>query len=99
MPKPARQHASEQAEELPVRADPDRRLTDRERDQLRVSDQRAPTAPRSDRILVSEDVGSNDKGFQIRHLELQFRGDTGLEALRLRRTGPYRIRPTFTSTL
>ena len=40
--------------------------------------------------LVSEDIPRNDKGFQIRHLELRSRGDTGLEALRLDRAGPCR---------
>ena len=80
MRKPARQHPPDQAEELPVRADPDRRLTDRERDQLRVTRQRRPARPSRDRILIGEHIRCNDKGFQIRHLELQSRGDTGLEA-------------------
>jgi hypothetical protein len=39
-------------------------------------------------ILVREDVGCNDKGLQIRHLELQSRGDTALEALRPLTAGP-----------
>ncbi len=66
----------------------DRRLRDRQRDQLRITRQRRPALPGRDPILVSEDVRCNDKGFQIRHLELPSRGDTGLEALRLRRAGP-----------
>ena len=41
----------------------------------------------------------NDKGFQIRHLELRSRGDTGLEALRHDRAGPCESRPTFHMTL
>src|SRR5581483_1325153 len=48
-----------------------------------------PAAARRDRVLVSENVGCNDKGFQIRHLELPSRGDTGLEALLRQQTaGP-----------
>jgi hypothetical protein len=35
--KPAWQHPSDQAEELPVGADPDRGLRDRERNKLRIS--------------------------------------------------------------
>jgi hypothetical protein len=72
----------------PVRADPDRRLRDREGDQLAVTDERPPPAACRDRVLVREDIGCNDKAFQIRHLELQSRGDTGLEALRRAVTGP-----------
>ena len=86
--EPARQHPADQAEELAVRADPDRSLGDRERDQLRVADQRPPPAARRDRILVSEQIRCDNKGFQIRHLELQSRGDTGLEALLRLRAGP-----------
>ncbi len=41
--KPAWQHAVDQTEELPVRADPDRRLRDRERHQLRVAHKGRPT--------------------------------------------------------
>jgi hypothetical protein len=70
MRKPARQHALDKAEELAIGADPDRRLRDRERDQLRVGCQRRSPTPRRDRILVSEHIRCNDKGFQIRHLEL-----------------------------
>jgi hypothetical protein len=92
--KPARQQPPDQAEELPVRADPDRRLGDRERDQLRVADQRTPGAMRRDRILVSEHIGCNDKGFQIRHLELQSRGSPSSS-----RRGSLRARDPFTSTL
>jgi hypothetical protein len=51
-------------------------LPDRQGDQLRVAGQRRPTATGRDRELISEDVGCNDKGFQIRHLELLSRGDT-----------------------
>jgi hypothetical protein len=86
--EPARQHTTDQAEELPVGADPDRRLRDRKRDQFGIADQRPPASSRRDRIVVSEDVGCNDKGFQIRHLELQSRGDTGLEALLRHAAGP-----------
>src|SRR5262249_19316699 len=89
--KPARQHPADQTEELPGRADPNRRLRDRQRDQLSIADQRLPTAARRDPILVGENVGCNDKGFQIRHLELRSRGDTGLEALlREQPAGPCR---------
>src|SRR6266508_6943192 len=88
MRKPAWQHSADETEELPVGTDPDRRLRDRKRDQFRVACQRGPALPGRDPILVSEDVRCNDKGFQIRHLELRSRGDTGLEALRLRPAGP-----------
>src|SRR5579862_1060871 len=99
MREPAGQHAPDQTEELPIGADPDRCLRDRERDQFRVTDQRSTTAAPRDRVLVSEDVGCNDKGFQIRHLELRSRGDTGLEALLRQQTAgpcrnpPFRIKP------
>jgi hypothetical protein len=81
MRKPAGQQTLDKAEELPVRTDPDRRLTDRQSNQLAVTDRRRPAAPGRDPIVVSEDIACNNKGFQIRHLELQSRGDTGLEAL------------------
>src|SRR3954453_20114617 len=94
MREPARQRTSDQPQELPVGADPDRRLRDRQRDQLGVANQRPPPTTRRHRVLVGEDVSCNDKGFQIRHLELQSRGDTGLEALlRRRRRGPLPRRP------
>jgi hypothetical protein len=51
MRKPTRQHPADQARELPIRVDPDRRLRDRQRDQLRVSDQRLAATTRRDRIL------------------------------------------------
>src|SRR5438874_7421701 len=74
MRKPARQHPADQAEKLAVRADPDRRLPDCQSDQLRIRHKRWPTASWRDRVVVSEDIGCNDKGFQIRHLELLSRG-------------------------
>jgi hypothetical protein len=77
MRKPARQYPPDQTEELPIGADPDRRLRDRERDQLGIVDQRLAAASRRDRVLVSEDIRCNDKGFQIVcHLEPPSRGDT-----------------------
>jgi len=88
MRKPARQDPLDEAEELPVGADPDSRLTDRQRDQLAVRDQRRTATPGRDPIVVSENVACNNKGFQIRHLELQSRGDTGLEALLRHLPGP-----------
>src|SRR6266571_9274550 len=88
MRKPARQHPPNKAEELAVRTDPDRRLTDRQRNQLRVARQRRPPPPGRDRVLISEHIRCNNKGFQIRHLELQSRGDTGLEALLRSAAGP-----------
>jgi hypothetical protein len=96
--KPARQHPPGQAEELPIGADPDRSLRDGERDKLRVNDQRRPATPRRDRVLVGEDVRCNDKGFQIRHLELPSRGDMVWKPFVL----PSRVPadpPTFTSGL
>ena len=75
MRKPARQQPRDQTKELAVRADPDRGLRDRESNQLRVRDQRRPATTGRHPILVSEDVRCNDKGFQIRHLELLSRGD------------------------
>src|SRR6266568_4774876 len=99
MRKPARQHPPNKAEELAVRTDPDRRLTDRQRNQLRVARQRRPTLPGRDRVLISEHIRCNNEGFQIRHLELQSRGDTGLEALLRQAAGPCATRPTFTSSL
>jgi hypothetical protein len=49
---------------------------------------------RRDRVLVREDIPCNDKGFQIRHLELPSRGDTRLEALLREQTaGPFRNPP------
>jgi len=78
--EPAGQHPADQAEEPAVRADPDHGLGHRKRDQLSVADQRRPAAARRDRMLVREHIRCDNKGFQIRHLELQSRGDTGLEA-------------------
>ena len=43
MRKPVRQHPLDQAEELTIGADPDSRLANRERDQLRVAYKRLPT--------------------------------------------------------
>jgi hypothetical protein len=98
--KPARRHTADQAEELPIRTDPHRRLANRQRDQLRISRNRRPPRPGMDSILISEDIRCNNKGFQIRHLELRSRGDTGLEALlREQAAGHCETRPTFTSTL
>jgi hypothetical protein len=74
MRKPARKNAADQAKELPVGADPDRRLADRERYQLSVARQRRPTRPGRDRVLISEHIRCNNEGFQIRHLELPSRG-------------------------
>src|SRR5689334_24006331 len=76
MREPARQHPPDQAEELPVRAEAYRCLRDRQCHQLRIADQRPAATAGRDPILVSEDVRCNDKGFQIRHLELLSRGDT-----------------------
>ena len=76
MRKPAGQQTLDEAEELPVQTDPDGRLTDRQGDQLAVTDRRWPATPGRDPIVVSEDIACNNKGFQIRHLELQSRGDT-----------------------
>jgi hypothetical protein len=75
MRKPTRQHPLNQAEELPIRAHSARRLANRERDQLRIARQRRPALPGRDPILVSEHIRCNDKGFQIRHLELLSRRD------------------------
>jgi hypothetical protein len=74
MRKPTRQQPPHQTEELPVGADPDRRLRDRKRDQLGVARQRRPAPPSRDPTLISEDIRCNNKGFQIRHLELPSRG-------------------------
>ena len=76
MRKPAGQHPADQAEELAIRADPDHRLTNSQRDELAVARQSRPAGTSRDPILVSENVRCNNKGFQIRHLELQSRGDT-----------------------
>jgi hypothetical protein len=96
--EPARKHPLGQAKELSVRADPDRGLTDGERHQLRVTDQRRSAAPRRDRVVVGEDVRCNDKGFQIRHLELPSRGDMVWKPFVLTRRVPANP-PTFTSSL
>ena len=48
--------------------------------------------------ISKKDGICNDKGFQIRHLELRSRGDTGLEALR-HSTPVLQPNPTFTSSL
>ena len=77
MREPAGQPPADETEELPVRADPHRRLTDRQRNQLRISDLHRRPRPRRDRILIREHIRCNDKGFQVgRHLELLSRGDT-----------------------
>jgi hypothetical protein len=77
MRKPARQPVADQPKDLAVGANPHRRLTDRQRDQLRIGDLRRRPRLRSDRNLVREHIRCNDKGFQIRrHLELLSRGDT-----------------------
>ena len=52
----ARQHAADQYEKLPVRADPDRRLRNRHRNQLGVADRRRTAAARGDPILVGEGI-------------------------------------------
>src|SRR5207253_2109554 len=54
----------------------------------------SPTAPASTSTSTR-----NDKGFQIRRLELPSREDTGLEALRLAATGLCRPVRIFTSSL
>src|SRR5438128_1452273 len=99
MRKPARQHPLDETEELPVRTRPDRRLTNRERDQLRITDKRRPAAASRDPILISENVRCNHEGFQIRHLELRSRKGHRLEALLCRTPGPCGTQPTFTSAL
>jgi len=87
--KPAGQDPADQAEELPIRADPNRCLGNGQRDQFSVAHQRPAAAPRRDRVLVREHIRCNDKGFQVgRHLEPPSRG-TRLEALlRPRTAGP-----------
>jgi hypothetical protein len=95
MRKPARQHPLGETEELPVGADPDRRLSNSERDQLRITDKRRPTRPRRDPILLREEIGCNDKGFQIRHLELQSRADTWTGSPSSSKAGSLRTQPTF----
>jgi hypothetical protein len=77
MREPARQPVATKTEELAVRAEPHRRLTNSQSDQLRVSDLRCRPRPRRDRIVIGEHIRRNDKGFQVRrHLELLSRGDT-----------------------
>ena len=93
--EPSRQHPPDQSEELPVRADPDRGLRDRQRDQLRVTHQRRPTTTSRDPILISEDIRRNHKGFQIRHLELRSRGDTRTGSPSSLPAGSLRTRPDF----
>jgi hypothetical protein len=61
MREPARQHPLDKTEELPVRTRPDRRLTNRERDQRRITDKRRPTAASRDPILVSENVAATTR--------------------------------------
>jgi hypothetical protein len=99
MREPTRQHPPHEAQELAIGVDSDRRLADRQCDQLRVARQRRPTLPGRDRVLISEHIRCNNKGFQIRHLELHSRGDTGLEALLRQAAGPCATRLTFTSSL
>src|SRR6185312_10589711 len=71
-----RQDPPDQTEELSIRADLDRRLRNGKRDPLGVVDKRRPATTSRDPILISEHIRCNDKGFQIRHLELLSRGDT-----------------------
>ena len=67
--------AADKAEELPIETDPHRGLADRQGHKLRVIDLDRRPRPGRDRILISEHIRCNDKGFQIkRHLELQSRG-------------------------
>ena len=61
--KPAGQDPADQAEELPIRADPNRCLGNGQRDQFSVAHQRPAAAPRRDRVLVREHIRCNDKGF------------------------------------
>jgi len=58
----------------------------------------ANAAGAEDRTLVSEDVGCNNKGFQIRHLELQSRGDKVWKPFFADR-GSLPTHATFTSSL
>jgi hypothetical protein len=72
--------ALDEAEELTVGTDPDRGLTNRERNQLRVRHLRSSTGSSSDPTIISEDAACNNGGFQIgRHLEPPSQG-TRLEA-------------------
>src|SRR5581483_6964937 len=100
MRKPTRQPIPDQAEELAGGADPQRRLTNRERDQLRIRDLRRPRRPQRDRVLIGEHIRCNNEGFQIgRHLEPPSRGDTSgspsssTTSGTLRRNPPFHIKP------
>jgi len=60
MREPARQQPLDETEELPVGADPDRRLSNRKRDQLRVIDKRRPKANISEVMhVIGEIEGRN----------------------------------------
>src|ERR1700682_2698857 len=88
MREPARQPVADQTQELPVGTDPHRRLTDSKRDKLSIADLACGPRTSRDPILIREHISCNDKGFQIRHLELQSRGDNCLEAHLHATTGP-----------
>jgi hypothetical protein len=100
MRKPARQHPLDQTEELTVRRDPHRRLTDRQRDQLSIRDLRRTARTSSDRILVREHIACNNKGFQIGTHSSSYLEGTPLEALLRQQTaGPCERTRRFTSSL
>jgi hypothetical protein len=86
----ARQHAPDHGEELPVRADPDRRLLKAIQMSSSSEINGFPASCRDrKRTAARKAIGLSDKGFQIRHCELPSRSDTGLEALlRARAAGP-----------
>ncbi len=95
MRKPARQHPLDQAEELPVELIPIAawQTANATSSASLINAGRPPRAGTG--YSSAKTYACNDKGFQIRHLELQSRGDTGLEALRLQPSGSLRDPPDF----
>src|SRR5581483_6699281 len=92
--KPARQHAPNQAEELPVRADPDRSLSDSQRDQLRIADQRPPTAARGTGYSSANTYAATTRASRSVISSSHLEGTDGLEALLREQTaGPCRNPP------
>ncbi len=73
----------------------DRRLADAARPRRSQRPSPCGQGPR----LISEHIRCNNKGFQIRHLELLSRGDTWSGSPSSSAAGPCGTRPTFTSSL
>jgi hypothetical protein len=99
MRKPARQHAADQAEKLPIGTDPDRCLADCESDQIRVLTSAGRPWQAGTRYSSAKTYAATTRASRSSSRAPISRGLNGLEALRLQASGPCETRPTFTSSL